>query len=187
MNAALHPLAHDYLRQVERSLAPLPRGRRDEVLGDLREHLDASLASATTEADVRNALDRLGEPREVARAALAEAGVPAQPAEPVMEWWALGLISLGSLLLPVAGWVAGIVMVWMSEIWTRRHKVLATLVLPCGFLGSIIWVETVARATSSTAAYVLQLVLVAVVVLAPFVTTLVLLVALGRHREATAL
>lgn len=130
MNATLHPLAHAYLREVERGLAPLPRGRRDEIVADLREHLDASHVGAESEADVRNVLDRLGDPRDVAAAALAEAGVVEATAKPVMEWYAVGLLSVGSLMLPIAGWLLGIGMVWSSRIWRRWHKVWATLVVP---------------------------------------------------------
>ncbi|HEV2890757.1 MAG TPA: hypothetical protein VGX28_10315 [Frankiaceae bacterium] len=199
MNATLPAIATEYLRTVERGLAPLPRGRRDEVVADLREHLAASLEGAATEADVRDVLDRLGAPREVARAALAEAGVVAQP-KPVMEWWAVFLVSAGSVLLPVLGWLAGISMVWSSRIWQRRLKVAATLMFPLGFGGVfVLWrlydglgedCVYSPHMGVCTARWVSNPALVAFFVygvLSPFVSTLLLIRALSRHREATAL
>lgn len=202
MNATLHPLAVSYLREVERGLAPLPRGRRDEVVADLREHLDASIGAAESEADVRNVLDRLGEPRDVAAAALAEAGVVVSGSKPVMEWFAVALVSFGSLLVPVVGWLVGIVLVFASSIWQRRHKAMAALLVPFGWLPAIYFVGAPVRTCFETTgpegttttcgggSWLTTFVgvpLLVVAIVGPLVTVFVLLRALIRHREATAL
>jgi hypothetical protein len=200
MNATSDPLVTDYLREVERGLAPLPRGRRAEVLADLREHLDAALAQAATEADVRNALDRLGAPAEVAGAALDEAGVRRHGGGTGPEWWALALLGPGSLFVPVLGWLGGITMVWMSRVWSRGEKLLATLVFPFGWFGSLMFVSfsVPARADCTTApagqvgtcmgrvsgwlwAYA------ALAIVGPLVSIVVLLRGLLRYRRASAL
>jgi hypothetical protein len=36
-------------------------------------------------------------------------------------------IAVGSYLVPVLGWVAGVVMMWLSPVWTRTQKLIVTL------------------------------------------------------------
>ncbi len=51
----------------------------------------------------------------------------------VLEVGALVLLTLGSLVSWV-GWVGGVLLLWTSDRWTRRDKLLGTLVLPGGLL-----------------------------------------------------
>lgn len=51
----------------------------------------------------------------------------------VLEVGALVLLTLGSLVSWV-GWVGGVLLLWTSNRWTRRDKLLGTLVLPGGLL-----------------------------------------------------
>lgn len=44
------------------------------------------------------------------------------------------LLTLGSLLFPVLGWLVGAVMLWTSKRWRLGEKLLGTLVWPGGFL-----------------------------------------------------
>jgi uncharacterized membrane protein len=137
MTPTTHPAVQDWLRAVDRALGDLPRARREELVDELREHVDAALAEVAdpTEADVRTVLDRLGSPADIAAEAADRFGTPPRPAKrPVMEIVALVLLTAGSLVLPVIGWLIGIVLVWCSAIWETRHKVLATLLCPLGFL-----------------------------------------------------
>ncbi len=64
-------LVEQYLARVEQATASLPQQSRDELLSDLREHIDAALAESPSksEADVRAILERLGDPEEIAAAA----------------------------------------------------------------------------------------------------------------------
>src|SRR4051794_27173499 len=78
-------LVADYLSRVSRATAGLPPEQRDELLRDLREHIEAGRAelSEDTEAQVRDILERLGEPSVIARAAAEDAGlVPAYAGQP---------------------------------------------------------------------------------------------------------
>ena len=43
----------------------------------------------------------------------------------------IALLLFGSLLL-IAGWLIGIVLLWTSDQWNRRDKIIATLLLPGG-------------------------------------------------------
>ncbi|NMO50420.1 hypothetical protein HH310_04335 [Actinoplanes sp. TBRC 11911] len=68
-------LVADYLSRVSRATAGLPAEQRDELLRDLQEHIDSGRSELTveTEAQVREILDRLGEPSVIARAAAEDA------------------------------------------------------------------------------------------------------------------
>jgi hypothetical protein len=53
--------------------------------------------------------------------------------DPLVPW----LVVLGGLVLFV-GWVVGVVLLWLSDAWPYRDKLLGTFVLPGGLLGSVI-------------------------------------------------
>lgn len=50
------------------------------------------------------------------------------------ELTAVSLITVGSVLLPLLGWVAGVVLLWSSRVWSPAEKLLGTLVVPGGLL-----------------------------------------------------
>ena len=70
-------LVADYLSRISRATAGLPPEQRDELLRDLQEHIDTGRAELDeeTEAQVRDILERLGEPSVIARAAAEDAGL----------------------------------------------------------------------------------------------------------------
>lgn len=47
---------------------------------------------------------------------------------------ALWLLLIGGIVLPVVGWIIGVVLLWASELWTRRDKLIGTFVVPGGLL-----------------------------------------------------
>jgi uncharacterized membrane protein len=111
----------------------LPADRRNEILAEIEEHITEGLAEfeAPTEADVRNVLDRLGDPQEIA----AEARDRLGSRQMVTRTPRLEVIALVFLAIPLLGWVIGIVLVWVSGLWTTREKTTATLVVPgAGFV-----------------------------------------------------
>jgi uncharacterized membrane protein len=68
----------DYLARLERAMSDLPSSRRKELLDEIREHIEAALAElepGASEADVRNALERLGEPEDIAKEARERLGI----------------------------------------------------------------------------------------------------------------
>lgn len=73
-----------YLADIEAQVADLPAARRTELLADLREHLDQARHDARPwgDAQAREALARLGDPRLVAEAARLEAGTTADAPAP---------------------------------------------------------------------------------------------------------
>lgn len=134
----MHPLAEDYLARLATAAQSLGPHERAELLAELRSHLETGLAAASTEADVRNLLEGLGSPEDVAAAALAETDAPAPSAPPAdgpeaaspwgtVEILAVLGLTVGAFLLPVVGPLVGLVLAWISARWTRSEKVVATV------------------------------------------------------------
>ena len=65
------PLVDDYLRRLKAAAADLPRERREELVEEIEAHVDEALgeAGADDETAVRDVLERLGSPEEIAAAA----------------------------------------------------------------------------------------------------------------------
>lgn len=117
----------DYLKRLEAAAAPLAHDRRKELVAEIREHIEASLAEsgARSDADVRNVLERLGSPEEIAGAA----GVGGGGSSPTRRAGPLEIAALLALLVPVAGWAIGGVLVVVSRAWSGVDKVVGLSVL----------------------------------------------------------
>ncbi|MFJ3220189.1 HAAS signaling domain-containing protein [Kitasatospora sp. NPDC086801] len=140
-NPVEHPLVRAHLDAVARYTAPLPEERRRELLADLREHVEVSLAESdpADETAVRRVLEQLGSPRQIADAALDEDG-RARPEPESSGRTTLTVVfavlpvplsfvpAIGPVLALVAAVVAAI-RAWRSTQWTRREKRLAALLL----------------------------------------------------------
>ena len=124
-----HPLAEDYIRQLEHAARVLPRGDRDELVDQIRSHIAAGMGPDATEADVRNVLDELGPPEAIVAAAH-----PGRPPERRGAREALALAFLVVGFPPVLGWVVGLVLLLVSPLWNARQKLLGALVWPGGLL-----------------------------------------------------
>jgi uncharacterized membrane protein len=128
-------LVHEYLSRLQDQLADLPRTQRDELVAEIREHVAQAEAEADTwdDAQVRTLLDRLGDPEDIA--AEARDGVAVERPRPrTIDAVAMVLLLLGGVIVPVVGWLAGVVLLWMSPTWTTREKIVGTLVVPGGLL-----------------------------------------------------
>ena len=129
MMTTTHPLADDYLRRLDRAARTLPRREREDLVADIRAHLDAGLTPDSTEADVRNLLDDLGRPEDVVVAA-----APDRPATRRGAREVFALILLVTGLPPVLGWLLGAGLLLWSPLWSARQKLLGLLVWPGGFV-----------------------------------------------------
>jgi hypothetical protein len=125
----------EYLHDLEVELRDLPRSRRQELLGEIHEHIDSALAETPThdEAEVRNVLDRLGDPSDIAEEARQRFGVPKLKSG-ALEIAALILLVIGGIILPVIGWFIGVILLWSSRVWTTGEKLAGTLLFPGGLL-----------------------------------------------------
>ena len=134
-----HPEAARFLARLEAAAAVLPPGRREELVGELREHLAEALTGAHDDLAVRQAVERLGAPEDIVAAEGVPVAVPPglpgtpPPLPPAASPWgpleiaAVALLTVGLFLLPVVGPAAGLVCAWVSDRWTRREKVVATV------------------------------------------------------------
>jgi hypothetical protein len=136
----------DYLRRLRAAASGLPADRRAELVEEITSHVAEARAGAGTAgagpASVRNILDRLGDPAEIVRAA-ADA-LPGNPAATAsadgrgraggLEIAAVILLLVGGIVVPIAGWLVGVVLLWASPRWRTRDKLLGTLVWPGGLL-----------------------------------------------------
>jgi hypothetical protein len=147
-------LVEDYLDRLELELAEFPPARRRELVQEISEHIAEARAALEpeSEADVRNLLDRMGDPADIAAEAR---GVREEPAaRPVarhssaLDIAALVLLLIGGIVLPVVGWLAGVVLLWISDSWTTNEKLVGTLVVPGG-LALPVFLSVVGTSTES--------------------------------------
>jgi hypothetical protein len=142
-------LANEYLVRLERAAHGLPAQRRVELLAQLREHIASARAEATDqdggsdEVAVRNAIDDLGAPEDIVAAASGDHASTTEqraeqrtagrsPGEQLYDIITVLLLLLGGVIVPVLGWLAGVVLLWGSRRWRIRDKALGTIVLPTG-------------------------------------------------------
>src|SRR5918994_2813244 len=112
-----------YLSELDRELRDLPAARRRELVGEIREHIESALeeAGAGDDVEVRNVLERLGDPADIAAEARERFGV-ARAKSGSREVLTLFLLPIGGFLL-VIGWVVGAILLVTSTVWTSREKV----------------------------------------------------------------
>jgi uncharacterized membrane protein len=141
MSTSTDKLVEDYLDPLERELADFPSARRRELVQEISEHIaEARVAlESESEADVRNLLDRMGDPADIAAEARSPVAETAPEGAPIVERRsraldvaALILLLIGGVVIPVIGWLVGVVLLWISSAWTARQKLLGTLIVPGG-------------------------------------------------------
>lgn len=135
MKPTTERLVDDYLKQLDSELADLPRLRRKEIVEEISEHVAEARAASPSqgEAEIRTLLDRLGDPAEIAGEARDRFGVQPRKSR-TLEIATLVLLLLGGVVLPVIGWLIGVVLLWVSDAWDSRDKLIGTLVVPGGLL-----------------------------------------------------
>jgi uncharacterized membrane protein len=134
-------LVSDYLRHLKAAASELPADRRRELLEEIATHIaEARSATPDQPGGVRAILDQLGAPEEIVRAdgigAVAQSPMPDQLG--TREIVAIVLLLIGGVVIPVLGWAAGVVLLWLSPRWGLRDKLLATLVWPGGLLAPLV-------------------------------------------------
>ena len=136
---------HEYLARLEAAAAGLPTERRTELIGEVREHIEAAISeeAVPTEAAVRNVLDRLGSPEEIVAAEAQPFDGASGPAAigpdgsatatragiGLLEVVALLLVTVGTFVAPIVGPAVGIALVWLSRAWSTRLKLVITAIV----------------------------------------------------------
>ncbi|MDP9067914.1 MAG: DUF1700 domain-containing protein [Actinomycetota bacterium] len=140
MNATAHPAAERYLKELDRALTDLPRDRRHEIVNEIRGHIDEATPPGVGDAQVRNVLEELGDPQTIAADARERLGITSNRGGAV-EGAAILLLLIGGFIIPLPmrpfilpgiGWLAGVVLLWISPVWKTREKVIGTLIVPGG-------------------------------------------------------
>ncbi|HMJ00878.1 MAG TPA: DUF1700 domain-containing protein [Gaiellaceae bacterium] len=153
MSTTPDKLVERYLKHLDVELDDLPRDRRREIVDEISGHIVEARAGlqAESEADVRNILEGLGDPAEIAADARERFEVSPHPKAKSEAGWieigALIMLLVGGLVLPVIGWVIGVVLLWTSNVWNVRDKVIGTIFVPGG-LGLPILLGTFALAST---------------------------------------
>jgi hypothetical protein len=130
-------LIEQYLHRLRRAAADLPAAARAELLDDITTHLSETCGTDPGEATVRQALDELGTPEEITAAAAAESGTGharRSGGELAYDVTAVLILCLGGFVVPVVGWIAGVVMLWSGPRWQPRHKWVGTLLWPAALV-----------------------------------------------------
>jgi len=181
------PLVRDYLKRLHAASRGLPRGRRDELHREIDAHLAEALGPDATQAEVRTVLERLGDPEDI----LAEELQPASRG--TREWAAIVLLPFGGFIAGV-GWFIGVFLLWTSEAWTLRDKLIGTLVLPGGLTTILVAsVMTLSGGASgrgqSSSSNTLGIALFVLVAIAPIITAVYLArrANTGRYRPSQTL
>jgi hypothetical protein len=170
---------------------------------EIGEHIDEALADigprSSSDAEVRNVLERLGEPEEIAAEAAERFGI-APVRRRASDVGATVLLLVGGIVLPVLGWFVGVALLWASEVFTTRDKLIGTFVLPGGlalpvFLGVLVGpsedcvtrggsggAEVVTCSPGSGFGEVVGMILLALAILAPLATAIYLARKLNKSR-----
>jgi hypothetical protein len=140
-------VVRDYLAELDRELAGVPDDVREGIVTGIAEELEGLDAAAAT-----SRIGTLGDPPFIAAEARADAAlqsagpqsagpqsagprwtaaVLAPPRASEQRWYVVvttALLYFGGLVVPLAGWVVGIMLLWASPLWTRREKLIAAIV-----------------------------------------------------------
>jgi len=143
-------LVDDYLARPDAALADLPAERRREIIEEIAAHISEAQTELPhgDQAALRELLDRIGDPAEIAADARERFGVPAARERGWQETLAIVLLLVGGFLGGV-GWLIGVVLLWLSPVWTQRQKLIGTLVVPGGLALPVLLAIFAATTTSA--------------------------------------
>lgn len=137
MKVISQQIIDEYLTTLEAELADVSPSDRAEIILEVREHYEEARRALPnpTEAALRNILERLGPPAEIAAETRQRLGVTApasgsytvpQPT-PSRSGLAVGPLEIAAVI----GWIAwlpiGVLLMAISPRWTRRTKVITIL------------------------------------------------------------
>jgi hypothetical protein len=116
-NGAPEKIVEDYMKRLGVAARGLPRAERRELRAQIEEHVRLAIGEEPDEAEVRAALERLGDPDEIVAEQYgrreARRGIGGQAVGAIV------LLLVGGFLAGL-GWIVGVVMLWTSVAWTTR-------------------------------------------------------------------
>ncbi|NRD27964.1 hypothetical protein [Frigoribacterium sp. VKM Ac-2836] len=140
-----HPVAAQYLKDLDRALIGAPDDVRRSMLADVADELRGLEGDAA-----RSRIAELGDVDTIAADARADttALIPAAPNRGYAIGTSITLVA-GWYLIPVFGWIAGLIMIGAGTHWTaaeRRRGILASVlvilfsaVALVAFRGTAVW------------------------------------------------
>ena len=139
----------DYLDRLNRALSGMPSEQRRELLEEIRNHVEDALAAIPepSEADVRNVLEQLGAPGEIAEEARRRSGLTASPNPTWRDWTAVLLLATGAVIMQVSvplgslAWIVAVLLIVTSRVWTTRDKAIGVLAVPLGEIFVFLWLR----------------------------------------------
>ncbi|GLU50102.1 HAAS signaling domain-containing protein [Nocardiopsis ansamitocini] len=154
-----------YLQRLRDASTDLPAGTRNELLDNVRTHL-AETTTGADEVQIRNALDELGTPEEIAAAARTETN-PRTPGERLYDIATVLTLLAGGFVAPFLGWIAGVVLLWNGPRWNVTQKIIGTLAWPATAtltLGTVVTLNFVNHPAVFLMAVLAMIILIAVCV-----------------------
>jgi hypothetical protein len=144
------PLIDDYLKRLDRELSDLPKARRRELVDEIAGHIEEARSGLEDEngVELRNVLERLGAPEEIAAEERARSGLVRRRGG-WREIVALVGLLVGGFVF-VIGWFVGLVLLWVSDAWTTAEKLVGTFVIPGGLLPAFLMMSGVLGGYSET-------------------------------------
>ena len=129
-----------YLSHLREDVRDLPKRRQDELVAEIKDHIDSALAEMPIrdEVSIRNVLERLGDPEDIADEARDRMGIR-KPKAGIREIGAVILLLIGGIVIPVLGWAIGLLLLWSSPVWTSRDKLIGSLIIPGGLMLPVEW------------------------------------------------
>lgn len=126
----------EYLARLDDAMRDVPHGIAREIRAGIAEELEGAAPD-----ELSSRIVRLGDPEEIAReatrAGATEGLSPVAAEDPVRRPSATEtrgfailaalVLGFGTFLLPLVGWVVGVVLVCLSRLWRTGEKVVAIL------------------------------------------------------------
>lgn len=137
------PEINHYLSRLSSAAHDLPKAKRRELLNEIEQHIRQALAETpcATQAEMLTLLDQVGDPTEIVAAGTEE---PEQASTRSAGWEiaTILLLLLGGFVFLV-GWLVGVMLLWSSNVWTLRDKLLGTFVIPGGLATAVLLIGNV--------------------------------------------
>ncbi len=137
---AVDAVIEEYLRQLDKALGPLPDPRRAQLVAEIADHVATARDELDhpREADIRNLLDRIGRPEDIAAEAIdSEPPATTPRSTGLQESFAIAMLLVGGFFF-VVGWFVGLVLLWTSSVWRLRDKLIGTVLLPGGLFPAFV-------------------------------------------------
>lgn len=149
-------VVRSYLAQLDSALEGIDADLAREIRSGVEEELAGLDVGTASER-----IEKLGDPvfiaaeaRDAVGAGSVRTSVPAVSGQTLSSSRGFAitaalLVAIGGFIVPIAGWLVGIVMVWMSATWHAWEKWVATLIGPA-VLGALILVALLDGTSSSS-------------------------------------